>query len=256
MKLFYFSGQPTLDDSVDLLEIKKEFEVTANETSQIPQTAEEVLKKDYNVIELGSGDYSLFKPHLKSVDVKTSRLGVADCFVRVGTSFRPLQLLSEAVYAAILQKNADLKTSESAIVIGDFDFVLAMTYKLSQVGFFKIIIATNKPSEALQIKKLIQTYAFGIQISTVSLNELTQLESSSVLLISNLQRKINPEAYDSIAYFNFLSRGAVFIDMNSRNEPILAEEARRAEILVIEEIEILRIKYHSILEMLKNSSFV
>lgn len=256
MKLFYFSGKSLLDDSADFVEFKNKFQVTANGTSPNLFAAEQVLQNNFDVIELGPGDFKLFKPYLKSLDVKTSRLGVADCLIRVGSSFRPLQILSEAVYAAILNKKSDLKTSESAVVIGDFDFVLSMTYKLAQVGFFKIIIATEKPSESIQIKKLIQTYAFNIQISTVALTELTQLESSSILLISNLHKKINPEAYESIAYFNFLSRGAVFIDINSRNEPVLVEEARRAEINVIEEIEILRIKYHSILEMLKNSPFV
>ena len=77
-----------------------------------------------------------------------------------------------------------------------------------------------------------------------------------MLLISNLSKKNSPEAYESITYFNFLSRGAAFVDLNSRNEPILVEEARRAEITVIDEIEILRIKYDMILEIFKNSPLV
>ena len=255
-KLVHFSGKSVLDIYHELEPLKSNFEVASNS----PQlSAAQILKSNNDVIELGPEDFNLFKPHFNSMDLRTSRFGVADILLRFKTDktdYRPMHILAESVYKAILIKVSALKTSESAVVIGSYDFVLAVTYKLAQSGFFNIVIATYKNSEAEKIKKLIQTYAFNIKISTVALNELTQLESGSVLLISNLEKKINPEAYESITYFNFLSRGAAFVDLNSRNEPTLAEEARRAEILVIEEIEIQKIKYKSILELFKNSPLV
>lgn len=253
MKLIHFSDICFLNKYSELSDIKDQYEIAAGINTA---TAEDLLKSDFDIIELGAGDFSKFKNYLKALDLKTSRLGVADCLIKIGTEFRPMNLTSESIFKAVLEKIPDLKNSESAVVIGDYDFVLAMSYKLAQAGFFKLIIATDNLSDNKKIKSLIQTYAFNIQITTVPLNEITQVEGGSVLLISNLSRKKNAEAYESITYFNFLARGAAFVDVNSRSEPTLAEEARRAEIIVIDELQILRIKYLSILEMFKNSSFV
>ncbi len=252
-KIIHFSQISVLDKYLELADFKSEFQIFKNELNLSPR---ELLNKKYDIIELGSGDFELFRPLLPTLDLKTSRFGIADTMFNSKTEYRPMHLLSESVYKAIITKVPDLKTSESAIVIGDYDFVLALTYKLAQSGFYKIIISTYKNSDAEKIKKLVLNYAFGIQISTVPLTELTQLESDSVLLISNLSKKSSPEAYESITYFNFLSPGAAFIDLNSRNEPILAEEAKRAEIIVIDEVEILRIKYEMVLEIFKNSPLV
>ena len=252
-KVIHFSQISFLEKYSELADLKAQFEVFINENELSPR---ELLGAHVDIIELGTGDFESFRPLLTTLDLKTSRFGIADTLIKFKNDFRPMHVLSDSVYKAILTKVPDLKTSESAVIIGDYDFVLALTYKLAQSGFNKIIIATYKNSDAEKIKKLVLVYAFGLQISTVPLSELTQLESSSVLLISNLSRKNNPEAYESITYFNFLSRGAAFIDLCSRNEPVLAEEARRAEITVIDEIEILRIKYGMILELFKNSPLV
>lgn len=252
-KLIHFSSQSFLAQYSELVDLKNQIEILTNTNHETPA---QMLKKNYDIIELAAGDFDQFKPLLPTLDLRTSRFGVADTLIKYQNDYRPMHLLSESIYKAILLKVPDLKTSESAVVIGDYDFVLAVTYKLAQSGFANIIIATSKNIDAEKIKKLIMNYAFNIQISTVPLNELTQLESGSVMLISNLSKKVNPEAYESLTYFNFLSRGAAFVDLNSRNEPVLAEEARRAEIIVIEESDILRIKYESILELFKNSSLV
>ncbi|OFZ31249.1 MAG: hypothetical protein A2622_01230 [Bdellovibrionales bacterium RIFCSPHIGHO2_01_FULL_40_29] len=253
MKLIHFSSQSILSKYNELSDLKNQIEVFDNQQNL---SAEQILQQGFDIIELGSGEFSAFRPSLHTLDLKTSRFGVADVILKLGRDYRPMHLLAESVYKAILAKVPDLKTSESAVIIGDYDFVLAVTNKLAQAGFFKMIIATDKIADSEKIKNLVQLYVFNIQISIIPMNELTQLESGSVLLISNLTKKQNPEAYESITYFNFLSRGAAFVDLNSRNEPILAEEARRAEIIVIHEIEILRIKYQAILELFKNSPFV
>ncbi len=253
MKLTHFSEQSFLEKYQELVSFKAEIEISSNEPRKTPQ---QLLHGDCDIIELATDDFQKFKLLLSFLDVKTSRLGVADCLLKIKAEFRPFHLISESVYKAILQKVPDLKNSESAVIIGDYDFVLAMTYKLAQAGFFKLIIATEKFADSIKIKNLVKLHAFGIEVETVPLNELTQLESGSVLLVSNLHRNHNVDAYESLTYFNFLSRGAAFVDLNSRNETILIEEARRAEIITIEEIEILQIKYQTILEMFKNSSLV
>lgn len=253
MKLIHFSEQSVLAKYPELADLASHFKVFQNKAGMTP---DQILNSGFKIVELGPGDFAQFKPLIPTLDLKTSRFGVADTILKSEKIAYPVHLTSESIYKCILAKVPDLKTSESAVVIGDYDFVLAMTNKLAQAGFYKIIIATDKIGDAEKIKELVQVYAFNISISTMPLNELTQLESGSVLLISNLHKKSNPEAYESITYFNFLSRGAAFVDLNSRNEPILTDEARRAEIIVIDEVEVLKSKYQTILELFKNSPFV
>lgn len=246
-KLIHFSEKSPLGEFEELADFKKSFDVFSNDEKL---SAEEILQKDYDVIELGPGDFEKFIPHFKSLDYKISRLLVADALIKVGEIYQPINLVPDAVYATVTEKVPTLKIGEPAVIIGDHDFLLAMTHKLAQCGFLKIIIALEDVSVGEKIKQVINRYIFGVEIVTISLEELTQLESSNGLLVINLDKQKDPEAYESITYFNFLTPNAVFVDLQSRIENSLVEEARRAELIVVGEIEILKTKYASILELL------
>ncbi len=86
------------------------------------------------------------------------------------------------------------------------------------------------------------------------MNELNQVPNTSSMLISNMSEKMSPDAYESLAYFNFLSSGGIFVDANSEKNGSLIEEASRAELTVVKENEILTLKYKTLLELSKNSS--
>jgi hypothetical protein len=88
----------------------------------------------------------------------------------------------------------------------------------------------------------------------VNINELTTSEIVGALLISDFKKELNKDAYDLLTYFNFLSQGALFIDCNSITEPSLVEDARKAEIAVIDEGQLITRKYNYLLEHLKISS--
>ena len=157
-KLIHFSSQPFLAEYSELVDLKNQFEILTNVAHETPA---KMLKNNYDIIELAAGDFELFKPLLQVLDLRTSRFGVADTLIKFQNDYRPMHLLSESVYKAILLKVPDLKTSESAVVIGDYDFVLAVTCKLAQSGFANIIIATAK-------NKL--TNFFIISLSSLFLN--------------------------------------------------------------------------------------
>jgi hypothetical protein len=59
---------------------------------------------------------------------------------------------------------------------------------------------------------------------------------------------MNSEAYESLMYFNFLSEGAIFVDCCGLENQPLVSEARRAGLKVIEETDIMRVKYQTLLK--------
>ncbi|MBC7467539.1 MAG: hypothetical protein H7256_16230 [Bdellovibrio sp.] len=246
-RLIHFSAKSYLTEFEELADFKKSFEVFSNDENL---SAEEILKKEYDVIELGPGDFEKFIPHFHSLDYKISRLLVADALIKMGDIYQPINLIPDAIYATVTEKVPSLKIAEPAVIIGEYDFLLAMTHKLAQCGFLKIIIALADPAQGEKIRQIISHYIFGVQVVTISLEELTQLDSSNGLLVINIDKQSDPEAYESITYFNFLTPNAVFVDMQSRTEDGLVEEARRAELMVFGEVEILKTKYQSILELL------
>ena len=245
-KIFQFSSQPELLQYEELADLKSSFEVITNEQNLTPQ---QVLAQDFKIIELGAGDFEKFLPYFSALDVKVSHLLVADTLVRQGSIYRPMNILPEAVYSTVTDKVPKLKVSEPAVVVADYDFALAMTYKLAQSGFLKVIIANDDVQSRKKIKSIIQQFVFGVEVVGISLEELTELDSTNGLLILNLRKEKNPEAHESITYFNFLTPNAVFVDLQSKKEESLIEEARRAELIVFSEAEILKTKYATILEM-------
>ncbi|MFZ3231359.1 MAG: hypothetical protein WA160_14210 [Pseudobdellovibrio sp.] len=253
MKLLNFSDETVLHKYEELAELKGLFELHTNEKKL---TAAEVLNGGFDIIELAEGEFAQFLPSIPALSIVISRLVVADTILKIGKVLKPFNLLADSVYRTISEKVPSLKISEPAVIIGEYDFVLSMSYKLAQSGFLKVIIALEDIEQGKKIKNLIQGFVFNMQIQLISLDELTQLDSSNGLLIINFEKEKNPEIHESLTYFNFLSPNAVFVDLKSRKEPSLIEEARRAELIVVEEVEILKTKYAYLLDLFKNPSFV
>lgn len=253
IKLTHFSEVTELEQLPDLESLTKQIQIIKNETKL---SAEEILKKDFDAIELAESDFSEFLPLFPALNITINKLGVADTLVRLNSHYQPFNLLADAVYRTITDKVPDLKISTPAIVVGEYDFVLAMTHKLSQSGFLKVIISLDDLQKAQQIKNIIEQFVFGMQVVTVSSSELTQLDSVNGLLITNFDKQKSPEAHESITYFNFLIQNAVFVDLKSAHDSSLVEEARRADLFVIDESQVFKTKYLSLLELFKISSFV
>jgi hypothetical protein len=142
------------------------------------------------------------------------------------------------------------------MIIGSYDFVLSLAAKVALLGYSEIIISLFENSRSLILEKKLKEFIFNLNLTFIKLNELTQIQSTSGLLISNVSEKMDSDAYESLTYFNFLSHRAVFVDYQSYQSASLIEEALRAELNVIEEIEILTLKYKTLIEFCKNSSLV
>ena len=219
---------------------------------------EDLIRKKYHVIEIDGSQFESFAGFIPAIDWKTSRIATADCLILKNNNYKPYNILAETI-VRILKKNVKRVNSQlPVIVIGDIHFVFSVVTKLALSGFIEIIVSlTDTGSEALnQFEDRIKSFVFNLNLKVVPIHELTSIEQAGFLLISNFKKETNKEAYELLTYFNFLSEGAVFIDCNSIDDSYLVDDASKAEIFVIDEVEILESKYEYLLELLKISPLV
>ncbi len=220
---------------------------------------QELLKQNFNVIEMAGRDYEDFRPWVTAVEWKTNQIGMADCLIWRENTYKPHNLLAEVLISIIKKSPAKINSQLPVLVIGDFHFVFSVAAKLVLSGFIELVISvTDENGDFLgaEIEKKLRAFAFDLNIKVVNINELTTIDQAGFLLISDFKKEMNREAYELLTYFNFLSEGALFIDCNSILDQFLVDDARKAEIAVIDEGEVINAKYLYLLNLLKNSSKV
>ena len=250
MKIYNFSQDKFLT-KINNAELNAQFEIIEHNELEIP----ELLAQKIDIIELAPNDFDQFKEHVMAVDWKTSQLGMADCLLLQKSSYRPMSLISSAIINLIKKNNKKINSQLPVIIIGEYHFVYSIAIQLAISGFNEIIISLTEANEsyAEMIEKKIKSFVFNLNIRVININELTTSNVTCALLISDFKKELNRDAYELLTYFNFLLPGAVFIDCNSINEGSLVEDARKAEIAVIDETEVIAQKYNYLLEILKIS---
>lgn len=253
-KIYNFSQEKNLE-KVNDVEISKNFEIVPpGELS--PQ---EILQQRFDVIEMAGRDFEEFRPFVKAIDWRTNLIGVADCLIWRENSYKPHNLLAEVLMSIVKKNPAKVNSQLPLLIIGDYHFVISVAAKFILNGFIELVIAVtdeNGDFLAAEIEKKLRGFAFNLNITVVNINELTTIDRAGFLLISDFKKEVNREAYELLTYFNFLSEGALFIDCNSIRDQFLVDDARKAEIAVIDEGEVINAKYLYLLNLLKNSSKV
>lgn len=209
--------------------------------------AEEVLARGFDYILLQEGEFENFKNLIGAISWKASQLGVADALMRVEGGYKPVNLNADCILQILRSRNFKLDTSQSTMIIGSYDFVLSVAVKIALSGYSNILVSLFEKERVVELEKKMKEFIFNLQIKPVSLNELTLLQTASGLLISNVTPEMDKDAYETLTYFNFLTHGGVFVDFQSYSHPTLIEEAKRAELNTVEELEILTLKFNSLL---------
>ena len=210
-------------------------------------SASEALNSNFDSILLGEGDYEFFKPLLKGVNYKTNHLGIADTLLKTDSGYKPINLNADCILQVLKNRQFKLDTANTAMVIGTYDFVLSVTSKIALSGYSNIIVSLPEKNRSDELAKKIKEFVFNLKVQAIQLNDLTRLQTASGILISNLNATMDKEAFESLTYFNFLSHGAVFVDFQSYDDAGLIEEARQTELNVVEELEILTLKFKSLI---------
>ena len=219
-------------------------------------SVEEVVNKQLEVIEIAPNDFAVFKDYAHAIDWKTNLVGIADALILQNGKYRPINLQVEALILSIKKNSKKINSQLPVIVIGDFHFVFSVVAKLAMSGFVEIIYSITDGSDAFSelVEKKVKSFVFDLNLRSVNINELTTSDLAGALLVSDFKKSTNKEAYELLTYFNFLLQGALFIDCNSINDSFLVEDAKKAEIAVVDEREVITQKYFYLLDKLKISS--
>lgn len=250
-KIFNLLSEREIEKNKKVKCVQENFEIiTGGNTSPA-----ELMAEKYDAIEISGDKFVEFEPFITAVDWRTSHVSTLDCVIRQNGKYKAYHLLADSILR-ILKKMPDRVNSQRpVIVIGDIYFLYSVVTKLALSGFVEIIVSlTDEEDEMLKVfEKKIKSFVFDLNLKTVSINDLTTTEQAGFLLISNFRKEDNKDAYELLTYFNFLAEGAIFMDCNSINDSFLVDDARKAEIFVIDEEQVLESKYNYLLEILKNS---
>lgn len=219
------------------------------------ESSEEILKHRYDIIDFSFEQYKNFAPLLKTIDWKTNLTSTADSLVLKDGIYHPKCVLPEAIIS-ILKKNVNRVNSQKTVfVVGEYEFALSIVAQLAVTGFSDIFISliNDDGTEAQKLKSRLAGFIFDLNLKFIAIDELTSTSEEALLMISSFNKDLNKEAYDLLSYFNFLSEGAMFIDCNSLQNAQLVEDAKKADVFVVDEVEVLENKYIKLLELLKNS---
>lgn len=222
---------------------------------EVQQSVAELLKNKFDVIELDPDSYPEFREFLPAVEWKTNHIRSADCLIFKNNFYKPYNILADTIIRIIKKNVSRVNSQRPVIVIGDYHFIFSVVTKLALSGFVEIIVApiNADQSELKDLEAGINSLFFNLNMKIVAIGDITSAEQNAFLMISNFPKEKNAFAYELLIYFNYLSEGAVFIDCNSINDASLVEDARKAEIFVIDEVEVLEHKYDYLKELLKIS---
>jgi hypothetical protein len=251
-KVYNLLDSRDIEKNKNIKVVQDNFEII----SGLDLTPAELINKKFDAIELAGDQYENFKSFIAAVDWKTSHIDTVDCLVLLKSGkYKPCHLLADSVLHVLKKIPERVNSQRPVIVIGNIYFLYSVVTKLALSGFVEIIVSlTDAEDEMLKVfEKKIKSFVFNLHIKTVSINHLTTTEQAGYLLISNFRKEDNKDAYELLTYFNFLAEGAVFIDCNSITDSYLVDDARKAEIFVIDELAILDAKYDYLLEIIKNS---
>lgn len=253
LKIFNFSSDKFIT-KVEGLQEQYPLEIVEIE-DRVELTPQQVLNSRYDIIEMAPNDYEQFKPLLPAVDWKVSQVGMADTLILRQGVYRPINLTTGTLIELIKKNHKHINSQLPAIVVGELHFVIGVIAQLALNGFVEIIYSLSNHNDAFAeiVQKKIRAFVFDMKLRPVHINELTTSDVNGALFISDFKKTINREAYELLTYFNFLSQGALFIDCNSITDGSLVEDARKAEIAVIDEVEFITQKYRYLQDNLKIS---
>lgn len=217
-------------------------------------TPKEILKLDFNILEMPLKSFQEFRPFLSSLSVGTYDSGLADCLIRKSRdhTLREIASLPMAIQQVVTDKNKKLDTSGRVLICGRTDFVIILTRQFHRMGFRKFLLSPIDIENRNFIDKLKKGH-FDIEIEIFRIEELNQLSIMSDVMIISVSDMESSEFYESLSYFNYLSRNAIFLDLQDRLYPALRDEARRTELSVIDSLEVYKQRYKYLLDLLKNT---
>ncbi len=226
-------------------------------TDEINQ--DDQFHQNFDIIEMDESAKSSFIDQAKELDWEVSALKGFDVVLKKQNHYKPYNLGSVALKSYIETRSLVIDSTKSAVLVGEYSFLVTYALALSQLGFKKIYIVS--PENLFFNEKLanVQKILFDVKIQQISYDEMANTSEISSVLIVDFDLASYPEMVEILTYFNFLAQGSLFLDLNHFYDPTLYDEAEKADLGVISSVEFHHYRYEfakNILNNINNSTKV
>lgn len=173
-------------------------------------------------------------PACPVLPVKVRLLGAADWYRWNGRSWEPELLIEKALHQAIIHEAHHLDIQHSAYVIGEGILLRVAASVAFGLGYRRVYLVSEIESDMEEQKAILERVYIGAEVIALPIHELTLQTVGSSLLLNTFDLKAKPDLATDLAYFNFMKRGGVVLDLyESGEDRVLLTEAHRAGLRVI-----------------------
>lgn len=166
--------------------------------------------------------------------VKVSLYGAADTFLRADRGWNPALVIEKSLHQTIIREAHHVDIRESAYVIGNGPLLRVIAGVALGLGFRRVYLVGEDEADLLEQKELLGRVFIGADVLTLPAHSLTLQTVGASLMVNTLPLQERPDLAADLAYFNFMRRGGLVLDLYGfgKEQPVL-EEALRAGLRVI-----------------------
>lgn len=170
------------------------------------------------VMRLRTGTHPELMRVCGNVGIRVSRLGVLDFVRSSGDGWEADLLLETALHDVVVGQGKSLDLRESAYVIGDSGTLRAAAAVALGLGYRKVFAVAESERLAEEEGHALESLFLGADVSTILPSALTLQPGGASLLISTLNLELYPELSADLAYFNFMLRDGLVVDLTPSAE--------------------------------------
>lgn len=177
---------------------------------------------------------SEFLPKCPVQPLAVSRYQTADVFFRRQGVWEPELLAEESVRRVIMRQAHHLDLRESAYVAGVGAFLRVVGGVALGLGFRRVYLVGEDENDLREQAVSLARLYVGSTIEPLPAHLLTVQTVGGSLLVNTLNLATRPELGADLAYFNFMRRGGLVMDLHGgASEQLVLEEALRADLRIV-----------------------
>lgn len=144
--------------------------------------------------------------------------GACDLLVREKETLWPHNILAEVLQELVVEKAPKLDTQAFAYVTGVGPWARTVIAELIQMGYSKLCWVADDVAVIQPAVAQMRDAFFGVQLYGLPSDDLTLQANNGSLLVNTISESENPEFVMDLAYFNFVKRGGLVVDLHLEPE--------------------------------------
>lgn len=191
-------------------------------------SVDEALAQNIELIDISYEEFNQLKGTLHKESLQVYQVGFADAVILKNQIYQFMNLNYLTLTRLITDRKIKLNTSQPALLIGGLETHLSFIPCLAQLGFKRLIVASDKVSRDAAILQKVMRGFLGIQVQIIEYDKVSLIEETCSILLAEFSHLEFQDLSETLSYFNFLTSDSTFIDLRSEDNASLAEEVQRA----------------------------